>query len=156
MEDSSVPFRAFLGAILSDLKGVVVEASEFHDNQTLEAVDEGEEGPPPVSDGDDDSGEYRGHSVQGPVSHGPITRAQAALSVRPSCPPLSKNHLKFVSIDFVIFTTFSRNISSLGTSSSFPEQHLRSSAICPQWQTSLVDSLYRSWVDWQSLEVPFR
>ena len=42
VEDSSVPFRAFLGAILSDLKGVVVEASEFDDNQILEPIDKGE------------------------------------------------------------------------------------------------------------------
>ena len=74
VEDSSVPFRAFLGAILSDLKGVVVEASEFDDNQILEPIDKGEEeGPPPVSDSDDDSGEYRGRSGQGPVGSGPMT-----------------------------------------------------------------------------------
>lgn len=93
MEDSSVPFRAFLGVVLSAFKGVVVEASVFDENQILEAIDEdegGEEGSPHVSDADDDSGEYRDRSGQGPVGSGPITHARAALSVRPSCAPFSR------------------------------------------------------------------
>ena len=93
MEDSSVPFRAFLGAPFSAFKGVVVEASVFDEHQILEAIDEdegGEEGSPHVSDADNDSGEYRARSGQRPVGSGPITRARAALSVRPSWSPFSQ------------------------------------------------------------------
>jgi hypothetical protein len=80
MEDSSVPFRAFLGAILS-VKGGVVEASVLDDPQTLDTIEEeedapGEEGfPSPGSDGDDDSGAYRGPPGEGSTGRRPATRA---------------------------------------------------------------------------------
>jgi len=65
-------------------------------------------------------------------------------------------HLKLISIDVAIFPTVSWIISTLDPSSYFPEQHLWSSTNSPQWQTtSVVDLPYRSWVDWQCLEVPF-
>ena len=99
MEDSSVPFRAFIGAVLSVVKGVVVEASMFDDSQTLDTIEEetpGEEGlPPPGSDGDDGSGEHRGPSGEGSTcststSRRPATRSHPTpddlnLTVRPSC-----------------------------------------------------------------------
>src|SRR5712691_2268300 len=65
MEDSSVPFRAFFGAILTVVKGRAVEASVFDDPQTLDTIEEapGEEGSSSSnSDGGDGSGEYRGPS----------------------------------------------------------------------------------------------
>jgi len=78
MEDSSVPFRAFLGAILSVVKGVVVEASVFDDSQILDTIDEEEveEESSSTSDADHGSGEYRGRSGQGSGS-GPITCRRA-------------------------------------------------------------------------------
>ena len=78
MEDSSVPFRAFLGAILTVVKGGAVEASVFDDPQTLDTIEEGapgEEGSSSSnSDGGNDSGEYRGPSGEGSVSRRPATR----------------------------------------------------------------------------------
>jgi len=94
MEDSSVPFRAFLGAILSVVKGGVVEASEPDDSQTLLTIEEEEprkeEPPLPSFDGDDGSGEYRDSSGEASTGRRPGTRANPAqdtlnLTVRPSC-----------------------------------------------------------------------
>ena len=59
MEDSSVPFRAFLGAILSVVEGRVIEASVFDGPQGLDAIQEeapSEQGSPHISDDDDDGG----------------------------------------------------------------------------------------------------
>ena len=94
MEDSSVPFRAFIGAVLSVVEGGVVEASMFDDSQTLDTIEEeapGEEGfPSPGSDGDDGSREYRGPSGDRSTGRRPATRAHPipdnfTLTVRPSC-----------------------------------------------------------------------
>ena len=95
MEDSSVPFRAFLGAVLSVVKGGVVEASVFDDSQSLDTIEEeapGEEGfPSPGSDGDDGLGGYRGPFGEGSTGRRPATRAHPTqenlsinLTVRPS------------------------------------------------------------------------
>jgi hypothetical protein len=117
MNDSSVPFRAFLGAILSVVEGEDVEASTFDDDQTLDTIDE--EGPsdPSGSNHDSDSnngsGGYGDRPSKGKVGHRPVirsmTRSEAgALTVRPSCAPsISMGRLKFFSIDFVIFPTVS-------------------------------------------------
>ena len=82
MEDSSVPFRTFIGAVLSVVKGGVVEASVFDDSQTLVTIEEEEpreeELPLPSNesnDGDDGSGEYRGSSGEGSTGRRPGTRA---------------------------------------------------------------------------------
>ena len=105
MEDSSVPFRAFLGAVLSAVKGVVVEASVFNDLQTPDTIEEealGEEGfPPSGSDGDDGSGEYRGPSGEGaapclPATCGHPTQDTLNLTVRPSGTRFYLTHLKFL------------------------------------------------------------
>src|SRR5260221_14491093 len=53
MEDSSVPFRAFLGAILSVVEGRVVEASVFDGPQAIPEEAPGEQGSPHISDDDD-------------------------------------------------------------------------------------------------------
>jgi len=88
-EDSSVPFRAFLGAILSVSNEAVVGASVFDNSQNLPTMDEeqgegegeGEEESPSSSgssfDADDGSGEYRGRSGQGSAGSGPITCRRA-------------------------------------------------------------------------------
>ena len=75
MEGSSVPFRAFLGAILSVVKGVAVGASVFDRNQPLNTIDEEEveEESSSTSDADDGSGEYRARPGQGPVGPGLTT-----------------------------------------------------------------------------------
>jgi len=55
MEDSSVPFRTLFSAILSVVKGGVIEASVFDDTQILNIIDkEKEKGFPSFSDGNDD------------------------------------------------------------------------------------------------------
>ena len=80
MEDSSVPFRAFLGAVLSVVTGGVVGASVF--NETLdtvqgEALDE-EGFPSSGSDGDDSLGEYRGPSGEESAGRRPPTHGHPA------------------------------------------------------------------------------
>jgi len=44
VEDSSVPFRAFLGTILSVVETVSVEPSKFNPNMKLDLVEEQDEG----------------------------------------------------------------------------------------------------------------
>ena len=127
MEDTSVPFRALLGAVLSLVKGRVVEASVFSEPQTIDTIEEeapGEEGSPSFGpDGNDDSGEYRCPSGEGSAGRRPGTRGHPAhnLTVRPSCARFYLNHLKFISIDFIIFPTVSF-ISSFDPCSFFLEQ----------------------------------
>jgi hypothetical protein len=62
IEESSEPFRAFLGATLSVVKGVPVESSTYNPNiklDTIEEEGEQDDGPLPESDIDDSSGEYQ-------------------------------------------------------------------------------------------------
>ncbi|KIL54825.1 hypothetical protein M378DRAFT_91869 [Amanita muscaria Koide BX008] len=55
IKDSSEPFRAFLGAILSGAVGVPVESSAYSSDMELDTIEEGEdEGPLPEHDIDDD------------------------------------------------------------------------------------------------------
>ena len=91
IENNSVPFRAFLGAILSVASGAVVEASVFVNNQNLAPIDEeqgdgdgdgdGEEESPSSSssssDADDGSGEHRGRPGQESAGPDPITCRRA-------------------------------------------------------------------------------
>ncbi|KAH9048980.1 hypothetical protein EDB84DRAFT_1585806 [Lactarius hengduanensis] len=78
IEDSSEPFRAFMGAILSVLKGAPVQASKFHPAVALDTIpEEGEGG---SSEDVDGSGEYRGRSTANISSTRPITRSSAAAS----------------------------------------------------------------------------
>jgi len=102
MNDSSVPFRAFLGAILSVARKITVRASAFDDSQILETIDEGEaeEESSSTPDADDgSSGPMSRRRAQGPSN-------EAALMVwRCFAPFISTGHLTFISIDFVVFPT---------------------------------------------------
>ena len=63
IEDSSEPFRAFLGAILSVIIGVPVERSEYRPDMELDIIpEEHDDGPLFEADIDDGSGEYQGDS----------------------------------------------------------------------------------------------
>jgi hypothetical protein len=127
INDSSVPFRAFLGALLSVFKGGVVEASTFDDGQTLDAIDDGPSGSNPSLNPDNGSGDH-GPPPKRPVAHRPITRSMVksggpTLTVRPSCAPFISmaseihlerfrhlphcllNHFKFGSICILSRTT---------------------------------------------------
>lgn len=62
MRDSSEPFRAFLGAILSVKETVPVQESVFNHHMDLDVIPEDvDDGPLPEHDIDDGSGEYRDH-----------------------------------------------------------------------------------------------
>jgi hypothetical protein len=94
VENSSAPLRTFLGAILSVLKGGVVEASVFDNSQTLDTIGEEEVGSSYIFGADYGSGGYQVRSAQRPVGPGPLTRKrahdaskEATLMVRPSCAP---------------------------------------------------------------------
>ncbi|KAH9004932.1 hypothetical protein EDB86DRAFT_3186805 [Lactarius hatsudake] len=84
IEDSSEPFRALLGAILSVLKGAPVQASEFNPAMvpdTIPTIPEKEEGgSSPEDDVDDGSGEYWGSSTTNISSEPPMTRSRATTS----------------------------------------------------------------------------
>jgi hypothetical protein len=70
IEDSSEPFRAFLGAILSVLKDVPVEPSIFSPNLEFDPIEE-KEIPGPLLEDDigDQSGSHRGSSTPQTHSH---------------------------------------------------------------------------------------
>ena len=77
IKDSSEPFRAFLGAILSVVKDVPVEHSEYSSDMELDVIKEEEdEGPLPEDDIDDDSGTYRGSSGGKATTSHPATRSR--------------------------------------------------------------------------------
>ena len=68
IEDSSEPFRAFLGAILSVVKDVPVESSAYNPTILLDTIEEEQ---------DDGSGEYQGSSGRGADTGSPMTRNRA-------------------------------------------------------------------------------
>jgi hypothetical protein len=76
IEDSSEPFRAFLGAILSVVKDVPVEPSVFDPQMALDTIVEEDDGPSPEHDIDDSSGTYPGGSSKGPATDPPMTRGR--------------------------------------------------------------------------------
>ena len=55
VEDSTVPFRTVLGAVLSVLKGGIVEASPFDNSQILDTIGEEEVGSSSIFDADGSS-----------------------------------------------------------------------------------------------------
>jgi len=107
MEDSSVPFRTLLGAILSVVKGGVVDASVFDDNQILNTTNKKEEkGSESTFDADGGSREYKGCSGQEPAGPGPFTHKhaqdgsnKAALMVWPFCAPFPLNGPSEIHLD---------------------------------------------------------
>jgi len=63
IKDSSEPFRAFLGAILSVVKDFPVERSAYSSDMELDIIEkEKDDCPLPEDDIDDDSGVYGGSS----------------------------------------------------------------------------------------------
>lgn len=88
IEDSSEPFRAFLGALLSVLEDVPVDPSIFNPAMKPDVIlEEVDYGPLPEDDIDDGSGAYRGSSNTTISSKRPATRgheaAESGLMVRP-------------------------------------------------------------------------
>ena len=91
IKDSSEPFRAFLGAILSVVKDVPVERSAYRSDMELDIIEEDEEddGPLNEDDNDDDSGAYQGSSGGRATTSHPATRSrkdentESELIVRP-------------------------------------------------------------------------
>ena len=94
IEDSSEPFRAFLGAILSVVKNVSVDPSVYRSDMRLDPIEEEkDDGPEPEDEIDDGSGAYRGSSGGRTTTSRPATRSRAhdqhdhtesELMVRPS------------------------------------------------------------------------
>jgi hypothetical protein len=63
IKDSSEPFRAFLGSILSIIEGEPVEPSQFDPSMQLDTImEDTDDGPLPEDDIDDGSGVYVGSS----------------------------------------------------------------------------------------------
>jgi hypothetical protein len=74
IEDSSEPFRAFLGAILSVVKEVPVESSAYNPDMQRATIEEEQgDGPSPEDDVDDGTGVYRGSSGRGAATGSPMT-----------------------------------------------------------------------------------
>ncbi|KAI9465415.1 hypothetical protein BJY52DRAFT_1202193 [Lactarius psammicola] len=81
IENSSEPFRALLGAILSVLGNVHVQPSEFNPNMVLDIIPEEEDdGHLPEDDTDDGSGPYLGSARTTTSSKVPTTRSHATTS----------------------------------------------------------------------------
>jgi len=90
IKDSSEPFRAFLGAILSVVKDVPVERSAYSSDMELDIIEEEEgDGPLPEDDIDNDSGAYQGSSGGRATTSHPAARSredentESELIVRP-------------------------------------------------------------------------
>jgi hypothetical protein len=74
IEDSSEPFQAFLGAILSVIKDVPIESSAYNPDIQLDTIEEEQgRGTEPENDIDDGSGAYRGSSGVGAATGSPMT-----------------------------------------------------------------------------------
>ena len=77
IKDSSEPFRALLGAILSVLNGTHIEPSTFDPDMELDTITEDtDEGPLSEHDIDDCSGAYQGGSCQS-TTEPLVTRSRA-------------------------------------------------------------------------------
>lgn len=103
IKDSSEPFRAFLGAILSVSKGVPVEASAYSSDMQLDTIEEEiDDGPSPEDDIGYGSGAYSGSSGRAAATGSPMTRnstlehnnAESELMV---CPLLGRYRLACLS-----------------------------------------------------------
>jgi hypothetical protein len=78
IENSSEPFRAFIGAILSVIKGIPVEPSEYSPDMELDIIlEEHDDGPLSENDLDDGSGEYQGDPDVSVSTSRPFTRSRA-------------------------------------------------------------------------------
>lgn len=77
IEDSSEPFRAFLGAVLSVINNASVDPSAFNPDMELDTIIEDEdEGPLSEDDIDDGSGAYLGSSSKETSTDPPVTRGR--------------------------------------------------------------------------------
>jgi hypothetical protein len=83
IKDSSEPFRAVLGAILSVVQGASVDSSTFSPDMQLDTIVEDVD--VPENDIGDDSGAYRGSSGRGPLTarHRGHENTESELMVRP-------------------------------------------------------------------------
>ena len=123
IRDSSEPFRAFLGAILSVKERVPVQESVFHPHIDLDVIpEEVDDGPLPEHDIDGGSGEYRDRSRTNVSSRRdpPQTRSRtrakgSGLMVRLILFLLSWFIHPFV--DYFLLPALSRTFPSVGTSS---------------------------------------
>ena len=78
IQNSSEPFRAFLGAILSIIKDVPVESNAYNPTILLDTIEEKQDGGPlPEYDIVDGPGERQGSSGRGADTASPITRSRA-------------------------------------------------------------------------------
>ncbi|KAF8495478.1 hypothetical protein F5888DRAFT_1711201 [Russula emetica] len=101
IQESSEPFRAFLGAISSVVKDVPVESSAYNPNIQLDTIEEEQDdGPLPEYDIDDGSGEYQGSSERGTDAGSLMARSrdrnsrgntESELLVTSSSPKLPEN-----------------------------------------------------------------
>ena len=76
IKDSSEPFRAFLGTILSVLEGAHIEPSTFNPNMQLDIIIEDREGLLPEDNVGDCPGAHPGSSSKGGASESPTTRSR--------------------------------------------------------------------------------
>ena len=81
IEDSSEPFRALLGAILSVLKGTHIEPSTFNPDMQLDTIiEETDDGPQPEDDTDGHSGVNQGRPSTGGATKPPMTHSRARVA----------------------------------------------------------------------------
>ena len=113
IKDSSEPFRAFLGAVLSVVKDVPVGRSAFSSNMKLDIINEDEdEGSLPEDDIDNDLGAYHGSADGKATTTYPATRSRAhdehdsELIVRPFLRRYLSLGLFIYFLGYVVFPEF--------------------------------------------------
>lgn len=141
IENSSLPFRAFLGAILSTVRRLPVESSIHNPNMKLDQILEDVEGGPlPEDDIEDSSGGYRGSSRTAP-SKVPNTRARAAASrqvaelmITSSSPRFPKSFQLWIHLRTVPTNTFVLPENGKGTQRIWLTHHIGYGSTGSVWQ----------------------
>jgi hypothetical protein len=165
IENSSKPFRAFLGSILSVVEDFPVACSTYSPDMQLDTIEEEDDDDDHSQENDDDgSGPYRGrlgggaaagHSTTRSQTHDGRENTESDLMVRLPW-PISITWLAHPLSGYFIFPQIARILPSMGSSLYHVEQHARSSRV--QWKqqtTPMAYPLSRIRINWQRLAMPF-
>ena len=166
IEDSSVPFRALLGAMLSVYNSVSVPASVLSPGVLgHDGTPEGDQvdGSVAEDDTDDSSGLYvdSGDSTTSTITSDVLmTSSQAVTELMARTIPshfLSAVSLAYFS-DYFLLPALSQVFPSVGSSSAVTQQRISSSSFCQgrgHETTPMADPCHRIWIDRNGLAMSF-
>ena len=137
IDDSSVPFRALLGAILSVVKKVPAEPTEFNPRMKFDALVKEQDEGPSADDDIDDGSPYSASSGEEIMKNPPNTRSRHRTGQRKAesglmvCPCLLSPVicLAHFFLDDLVFRKFARIVPCLDTPPPLLEQYTRPSAV---------------------------